>query len=102
MQGEIKERWLLRREQAVEQNPNKLMALVKEIDDLLANKHDRLIKARISKLPENPARARSRHSSVNPAELAEVRLGNSSTTRRPQSGDFLLASPTFDCTLLAY
>jgi hypothetical protein len=43
MQGETKERWMQLAEQAVvEQDPNKLMALVKEIDELLAKKQARL------------------------------------------------------------
>lgn len=43
MQGEDKERWKILCEQAaVEQDPTKLIALVKEIDALLAKKQDRL------------------------------------------------------------
>jgi hypothetical protein len=43
MQGEDKERWKVLAEQAaVEQDPEKLMALVEEINDLLAKKQDRL------------------------------------------------------------
>jgi hypothetical protein len=43
MQGEDKERWRVLAEQAaVEQDPKKLMALVKEIDELLAKKQARL------------------------------------------------------------
>jgi hypothetical protein len=43
MQGETKERWMQLAEQAAtEQDPNKLMALVKEIDELLARKQNRL------------------------------------------------------------
>jgi hypothetical protein len=43
MQGAIKERWWMLCEQAAnEQNPERLMALVKEINDLLEKKQDRL------------------------------------------------------------
>jgi len=43
MQGEDKERWKVLAEQAaVEQDPEKLLALVKEIEELLAKKQDRL------------------------------------------------------------
>jgi hypothetical protein len=39
MQGETKERWMRLAEQAAtEQDPNRLMELVKEIDELLAKK----------------------------------------------------------------
>jgi hypothetical protein len=42
MQGEDKERWKTLAEQAaVEQDPVKLMELIKEIDALLAKKQDR-------------------------------------------------------------
>jgi len=50
IQDEDKERWKMLAEQAaVEQDPVKLMALVKEIDELLAKKQDRL-----SRLRPNP------------------------------------------------
>jgi predicted sugar kinase len=50
MQGETKERWMLLAEQAaVEQDPEKFIALIKEIDELLAKKQDRL-----QQLPHNP------------------------------------------------
>jgi hypothetical protein len=43
MQGADKERWRVLAEQAaVEQDPEKLMELIKEIDALLAKKQDRL------------------------------------------------------------
>jgi hypothetical protein len=43
MQGADKERWRVLAEQAaVEQDPDKLIALVKEIDELLAKKQARL------------------------------------------------------------
>src|SRR5580704_6154247 len=43
MQGETKERWLRLCEQAaIEQDPKKLLELVKEIDELLAKKQERL------------------------------------------------------------
>ena len=52
MQGEKKERWQQLCEQAaIEQDPLKLLKLVKEINDLLTEKEERLIKAR---LPQNP------------------------------------------------
>jgi hypothetical protein len=45
MQGEKKEKWLALCEQAAnEQDPKKLMALVAEIDRLLAEKQERLQK----------------------------------------------------------
>jgi hypothetical protein len=44
MQGSAKERWLELCEQAAkEQDTHKLLVLVREIDRLLAEKHDRLI-----------------------------------------------------------
>jgi hypothetical protein len=50
MQGETKERWKVLCEQAAtEQDPAKLMELVKEIDELLAKKQDRL-----NNLPHDP------------------------------------------------
>lgn len=43
MQGPDKERWKVLAEQAsVEQDPEKLMELVKEIDEILAKQQDRL------------------------------------------------------------
>jgi hypothetical protein len=43
MQGETKERWkVLCAQAAGEQDPTKLIALIKEIDELLAKKQDRL------------------------------------------------------------
>jgi hypothetical protein len=52
MQGEKKERWLHLAEQAAdEKDPEKFMALIKEIDELLAEKESRLKKARLG----NPA-----------------------------------------------
>jgi uncharacterized protein with LGFP repeats len=43
VQGEVKERWYeLCSQAAVEQDPQKLMALVKEINELLAQKERRL------------------------------------------------------------
>jgi hypothetical protein len=54
MQGETKERWKLLCEQAaVEQDPVKLMALIKEIDELLSKKKDRL-----DHLPPHPEATR--------------------------------------------
>ena len=44
MQGETKERWMQLAEQATtEQDPVKLLQLIKEIDALLAAKQDRLM-----------------------------------------------------------
>jgi hypothetical protein len=48
MQGETKERWQeLCRQAEVEQDPIKLLALVKEIDQLLLEKEERLLNARL-------------------------------------------------------
>jgi hypothetical protein len=50
MQGQDQERWrILCAQAAVEQDPAKLMALVKEIDELLAKKQ-----ARLGGLPPDP------------------------------------------------
>jgi hypothetical protein len=47
MQGETKERWMRLAEQAAtEQDPNRLMELVKEIDELLTKKQARLDRLR--------------------------------------------------------
>jgi hypothetical protein len=47
MQGEYKERWqMLCAQAAVEQDPEKLLELVKEIDAMLAAKEERLLEAR--------------------------------------------------------
>ena len=47
MQGETKERWMQLAEQAAtEQDPKRLMELVKEIDELLARKQARLDRLR--------------------------------------------------------
>jgi hypothetical protein len=52
MQGEKKERWQeLCAQAAIEQDPVKMIRLVKEINDLLTDKEERLIKA---KLLQNP------------------------------------------------
>jgi hypothetical protein len=52
MQGEKKERWQeLCAQAALEQDPVKMIKLVKEINALLSDKQERLIKA---KLPPNP------------------------------------------------
>jgi len=48
MQGEKKERWMQLAEQAaVEQDPVKLLQLIQEINRLLAEKEERLIKNRL-------------------------------------------------------
>jgi hypothetical protein len=48
MQGQDKERWKMLCEQAsVEQDPVKLLKLIKEIDELLLEKEERLLKARV-------------------------------------------------------
>ena len=53
MQGEKKERWQeLCAQAALEQDPIKMIQLVKEINNLHADKEERLIKARISPEPE--------------------------------------------------
>ena len=52
MEGEIKERWQELCEQAVvEQDPDKLMELTKEINALLEDKEQRLHNARTAKPP---------------------------------------------------
>jgi hypothetical protein len=58
MQGANKERWLILCEQAAnEQDPDRLMALVKEINDLLEKKQGRLDHAAPSdKLKDSPAK----------------------------------------------
>jgi hypothetical protein len=49
MQGENKERWQeLCAQAAIEQDPVKMIKLVKEINDLLADKEERLIKSRLT------------------------------------------------------
>jgi hypothetical protein len=54
MQGETKERWMQLAEQAAsEQNPEKFMALIKEIDELLAKKQDRLGHLRTDPKPQS-------------------------------------------------
>jgi hypothetical protein len=55
MQGENKERWrVLCAQAAVEQDPEKLLELVKEIDAMLAAKEERLLKARLPNQPDPP------------------------------------------------
>jgi hypothetical protein len=55
MQGENKERWrVLCAQAAVEQDPEKLLELVKEIDAMLAAKEERLLKARRPDKPDTP------------------------------------------------
>jgi hypothetical protein len=45
VKGEKKERWILLCEQAaIEQDPKRLLRLVEEIDRLLQEKHERLLK----------------------------------------------------------
>jgi hypothetical protein len=54
MQGEVKERWKLLCEQATtEQDPVKLLALIKEIDELLMTKEGRLLKDQLPAEPES-------------------------------------------------
>ena len=46
MTGETRERWMLLAEQAAtEQDPDKLLKIVTELNQLLAEKEERLIKA---------------------------------------------------------
>lgn len=53
MQGENKERWrVLCAQAAIEQDPVKLLRLITEINDLLAEKEERLINARLGNNPE--------------------------------------------------
>jgi hypothetical protein len=48
MQGEVKERWKILCEQAnTEQDSQKLLALIKEIDELLMTKEGRLLKTKL-------------------------------------------------------
>ena len=54
MQGENKERWRVLCAQAVEQDPEKLLELVTEIDAMLAAKEERLLKARRPDKPDTP------------------------------------------------
>ena len=55
MQGENKERWMvLCAQAAVEQDPEKLLELVKQIDAMLAEKENRLLKARLPDKPDTP------------------------------------------------
>jgi len=50
MQGEKKERWMQLAERATtEQDPVKLLKLIAEINELLSEKEERLIKARVGK-----------------------------------------------------
>ena len=53
MRGENKERWMQLAEQAaIEQDPEKLLELVREIDAMLAEKEKRLLKARLGNKPD--------------------------------------------------
>jgi hypothetical protein len=55
MQGEKKEHWMHLAEQATtEQDPVKLLKLITEINLLLAEKEERLLKARLPKTPDSP------------------------------------------------
>jgi hypothetical protein len=55
MLGENKERWKILCEQAsIEQDPVKLLKLIKEIDDLLLKKEERLLRARLPPTPDTP------------------------------------------------
>ena len=52
MQGKKKERWEeLCAQAAIEQDPLKLLKLVKEINDLLTEKEERLLKANLPPKP---------------------------------------------------
>jgi len=52
MKGAVKERWLLLCEQAsVEQDPGRLLALIREINDLLEAKQKRLDKLQPWEIP---------------------------------------------------
>jgi hypothetical protein len=52
MKGETKERWMHLAEQATtEQDPVKLLKLITENNDLLSEKEERLIKARVGNSP---------------------------------------------------
>jgi len=55
MQGENKERWRVLCAQAtVEQDAEKLLELIKEIDAMLAAKEERLLTARLPNKPDTP------------------------------------------------
>ena len=59
MEGEIKERWLqLAQLAAVEQNPEKLIVLVQEINRLLEEKEERLNQRRRGAGPIQPYKPR--------------------------------------------
>jgi hypothetical protein len=51
MQGQTKERWM--QLAATEQDPVKLLRLIREINELLAQKQERLIKASIREIPQS-------------------------------------------------
>jgi hypothetical protein len=55
IQGPVKERWKLLCEEAVnEQDPNRLLELIREINDLLAAKQNRLNTAHQNKTDDEP------------------------------------------------
>jgi hypothetical protein len=57
MQGEKKERWRHLAEQAaIEQDPVKMLRLITEINELLAEKEERLIRARVRNESDTPAK----------------------------------------------
>jgi hypothetical protein len=57
MQGESKERWRRLAEQAAtEQDPVKMLKLITEINELLAEKEERLIKARVGNKSDAPGK----------------------------------------------
>jgi hypothetical protein len=57
MQGETKERWRQLAEQAAsEQDPVKMLKLITEINELLAEKEERLIKAGVGNKSDTPGK----------------------------------------------
>jgi hypothetical protein len=58
MQGEKKERWRQLAEQAaIEQDPVTMLRLITEINELLAEKEERLIRARVGNRSDTPGKA---------------------------------------------
>jgi hypothetical protein len=55
MQGETKERWKVLCEQAtIEKDPQKLLKLITEINELLMTKEGRLLKEQLPEKPDSP------------------------------------------------
>jgi hypothetical protein len=57
MQGETKERWRQLAEQAaIEQDPVKMLSLITEINELLSEKEERLIRAGVRNQSDTPSK----------------------------------------------